>query len=160
MSKEDQLVNWLIESHDGDGYEVEVPYNHYGDRGVVDLVLNDGEYTRHADMIRAIEVKSPEAVMKATGANEIIRQFKRQKKYFQKGSSYRPGKYKVSHHLVFVATPETRKHVENNRWMYSNVGKVLFRTVGETAPAHLLDGRVHHNQSEALADALGMGATV
>jgi len=160
MSKEDQLVNWLIESHDGGDYEVEVPYNHYGDRGVVDLVLNDGAYTQHADMVRAIEVKSPEAVRNATGANEIIRQFKRQKTYFQKGSSYKPGKYKVTHHLVFVATPETRKHVENNREMYSNVGRVLFRTVGETAPAHLFDGRVHHNQSQALADALGLEATI
>ena len=160
MSKEDQLVNWLIESHDGDGYEVEVPYNHYGDRGVVDLVLNDGPYTRSADMVRAIEVKSPEAVKNSTGANEIIRQFKRQKKYFQKGSSYKPGKYKVSHHLVFVATPETRKHVEENREMYSSIDRVLFRTVGETTPAHLLDGRVHHNQSEALADALALEATV
>jgi len=63
------------------------------------------------------EVKSAAAVEAATGANEIIRQFNKMRRYFYKDESrYKPST--TSFELVFIVEKETVEHVAENITLY------------------------------------------
>jgi len=123
---EDDLVNALIEkSRPGDVELIpEAHYNYYGDRGVVDLV----EYDREYDFVELTEVKSESALNnEETGANSILRQFNRMRKYFFKDESWDPLYEKtdsartlahIRFNLEFVASEKTIQHLVNNQAMY------------------------------------------
>jgi len=97
--------------------ELEVPYNHYGDRGVVDLVVKEGRYK-----LNIYELKSAYALQDISGANEIIRQFKRHKAYFFNGSDYSKHPYHtVSFTLAFDACKPCINHIEENLELYKSV---------------------------------------
>jgi len=117
MSQEDELAKAELESYDE--CRLEVPYNNYGTRGVVDFVgINHVEDGRE---IRAIEFKSESAVINATGANEIIRQFNRQVENFHTHDDF--GNYSdyITHLLVFYPTQAVVDHVSGNLELYRTV---------------------------------------
>jgi len=114
----------------------EVHYNHYGDRGVVDLVRVD-ERDGRVDL-RLYELKCVAALEEVTGANEVLRQFNRHRTYFFKGSDYNATNYNnVTFELCFAATQECYEHVRENWAQYKHISqgtqgrkktKLLFRS--------------------------------
>lgn len=132
MVSEDEMVSWLIgfsepsemDRKDFDDIQYtatpEAHYNHYGDRGAVDLftrmkgVENDRVYRKD----RIYEVKSDYAVRQATGANEIIRQFNKHRKYFYEGSDTKEPN-EANFELIFIPSETTVKHVLENAELYA-----------------------------------------
>lgn len=157
-SDEDKLVQKMIEwkrglSAENVRFYPEEHYNHYGDRGVVDLAVEDWEepkFRGNSDLW-VYEMKSESAIRNATGANEIIRQFKRHRNYFLKGSDFDPKDYyRVDFCLMFYATDYTFNHVKENEDLYrtlledgfeSNVPYTDYHT-------HIV---FHHPDAESLA---------
>jgi len=143
-SVEDSIVQSLIQYHndllDGE-YEdseceplvepiPEAHYNHYGDRGVVDLHVRLGqitEFTTETTHEYVYEVKSESALHQSTGANEIIRQFKRHCAYFyqdpDRNCKAPIGKdgLGVSFELVFEPTQAVLEHVRDNWVLYQTL---------------------------------------
>ena len=129
---EDDLTNALISWHKQNehrmfgNYEPEAFYDHYGNRGSVDLYLM---YERPGlNLIEAhiIEVKSEYAVKQVTGANEIIRQFNRARRYFFKDEDrYEPepgipeSDVEIYFELCFIPSEGTLVHLLNNAPMYN-----------------------------------------
>lgn len=152
MSREDQLVNKLVEHYSDDeltkSVAVEQHYNHYGDRGIVDVVVED-EMGPHL-----YEVKSPSAIANATGANEILRQFNRMREYYYRDHNV-DRRDDVTFELCFTPDVECLRHVESNLDMYratvretldidlpSTVSNITIRPIDgdEISPAILLGG--------------------
>lgn len=133
---EDDLVTALLEQDrwNREGVEAipEAHFNHYGDRGVVDLVRIDearGEITLR-------EIKSASAIKNhETGANSIIRQFNKMRKYFFKDDSWVPPlrdeerkygsieKSTVNFHIEFIACSYCIQHIVENASIYEQCVK-------------------------------------
>jgi len=113
MSQEDELAAAMIEQKQAEGFNcyVEQHYNHYGTRGVVDLVL---EHDNHVELC---ELKSDAAIKEATGANEIIRQAKRHAEYYFKDKSH-PGVAAKFNRIYFYITAQSLNHVRENIGLY------------------------------------------
>lgn len=126
---EDELANALIESFRDDNHkvdiEVEAHYNHYGDRGVADLFVRDRHKTSDGSWPvvseQVYELKSDVAIESVTGANEIIRQFNRMRRYFfkdedrhKKGADWS----QTTFELCFLPTETALLHVWDNREQY------------------------------------------
>lgn len=82
---EDEVVGMVLKEYKNrkekwNKIDSEVHYNHYGSRGVLDLVISN------ESIHNLIEVKGS-----VTSANEVIRQCKRHQEYFFKGSDYGRG---------------------------------------------------------------------
>jgi hypothetical protein len=120
--------------------EPEAHYDHYGNRGYADLYFE----TKHEESNSVYfehdlyEIKSEHAVMQANGAGEIIRQFKRMRRYFFQDES-REKRGPAAYLLCFIPTPITLHHVEENKNLYKQivsepgnfpVSSVLFRGPG------------------------------
>lgn len=124
---EDELTNALIKHHKRSERDAlsrgerdvetklypEAHYNHYGDRGVVDLYCVTGASSGHC-----YEVKSESAVRHATGANEIIRQFNRMRQHFYPGSDHAVPR-EVRFELCFTPTARNLRHLVENADMYA-----------------------------------------
>lgn len=119
---EDKLTNTILNavSEDDKAYP-EAHYNYYGDRGVVDL------YVEGSESAHLYEIKSESAVQNGeTGANSILRQFNRMRKFFFKDESWDLPVESVSgsfsshltFHLVFTASESNVQHLCENRNMY------------------------------------------
>lgn len=144
MSQEDKIVSKLMIKYDHHHAETEVHYNDYGSRGVVDLVLewerepqehevenylekwgtfdeNTARERLRNDVLSVIEVKSEHAINSVTGANEIIRQFKRHREYFFEGSKYTTDNVIEQFWLVFELSRGVFNHVEENELLYQNL---------------------------------------
>jgi len=119
--KEDDVLMGLLENVRGDrrNIELEKQYNHYGDRGVVDVVVED--YADNAMWV--VELKGDSAVNEATGANEIIRQFNRHREYFFEGvdKRYSAERNKRVFMLSFAATDRCWEHLKDNWPLYENL---------------------------------------
>lgn len=119
---EDELAASITTQNGGDetSWFPEVHYNHYGDRGVVDLVqLDEYEYQNE---LRIYELKCESAIEQATGANEILRQFNRHRTYFFKGSDYNAREYSnITYELCFAATQSCYEHVRENWAQYKHI---------------------------------------
>lgn len=143
---EDKLTMWLMEQWDDSSHFTEVHYNHYGSRGVADLVTVDNELFGDGKTTRVIEIKSDAAIEASTGANEILRQFNKQQSYFKKGViTDEIPLQNVKHHLIFQASAKTVQHVLDNISLYGNpkqAGSVLIREVGELNPAIVTRGKI------------------
>lgn len=135
MSKEDKLVNSAIEYHKEDKTETqtldvtpEAPYNYYGNRGVADLFVRQAELVNNAIIKTKVnydylyEMKGGAAIRNATGANEIIRQFNRMRKYFYKDEN-RTTPQTAHIELCFVIEPQTVEHVARNFQMYKSIAE-------------------------------------
>lgn len=185
MSKEDELVNSLIQYHRNrtpigedaqfveKQFTPEAHYDHYGNRGAADLHARmkskEGIHTYTEDYL--YEFKGAAAIRASTGANEIIRQFNRMRNYFYKDESIsRPDR--VHCELTFTIEPETVAHVINNYEMYNSIHAtdvmstrsmeagdqaVLFRTPGVDEPAHISLGKVSLSNPREYADAISGG---
>lgn len=162
---EDAMVNRLIRYHhesvdpnpeaddlnptEIDLLEPEAHYNYYGDRGAADLYALECErLATRPDSCwgHLYEVKSANAVREATGANEIVRQFKKMKRYFFKDDAWGTPQ-SLLYELCFIVCPTTVQHVAENRDIYSQLSdrdveegtsvSVLFRAPdGDIRPAH------------------------
>ena len=128
----------------------EVHYNHYGSRGVVDLVTVAGY--GHTTTVR--ELKSEHAVEKSTGANEILRQFNKQQSYFKKGvEDSRIPTEDVRHKLIFEATQKTIEHVVDNISLYGNPNQsgsvLIWPTEGDRLVAVVADEQIQMSDDRA-----------
>lgn len=127
MSREDELVNALIEADRGidsweSTYEPEAHYSHFGTRGVVDLYIQQSLQTgKRRDHI--YEIKSDSAVKNSSGANEIIRQYNRMREGFYKDES-RGRPRQIIMELAFTVTPVAVYHVVENFQMYVSADEV------------------------------------
>ncbi len=101
----DADVNTYIEAH----------YNHYGNRGVADLYVDTSGWQGHV-----YELKSQSAVEEATGANKILRQFNKMRKYFFEGSDHSVPSSEVKFELCFTPTERNAKHLIENAEMYAS----------------------------------------
>lgn len=106
---EDRVTNALIEQAPRK-CAVEVPYNNYGERGYVDLVLNTMDKTYIA------EIKSnPES------ANQVIRQFQKMRQNFVSGTEYGEILEEKIYWLIFTASQSNLDHIKNNTQMYLSI---------------------------------------
>jgi hypothetical protein len=126
---EDDLVNPLIEYYDERGVfviEPEAFYRDYGMRGCPDLYT---EFYRAGDAIleaHIIEVKSESAVRQATGANEIVRQFNKARRYFFESDDRNPPHREffyedvvLVYELAFIPSSYTLAHILENSEIYN-----------------------------------------
>jgi len=123
---EDELASAVTSTvgDDSTEWKPEVHYNHYGDRGVVDL-LQIQTYDE-CDHLRVYELKCQSAIESVTGANEILRQFNRHRTYFFRGSSYDASDYSsITFELTFAATQPCYQHVRNNWHQYKHIARDL-----------------------------------
>ncbi|QAU12392.1 hypothetical protein EKH57_06485 [Halorubrum sp. BOL3-1] len=126
--REDALATRLVEHYETTGDDpavrVEEPYDADGREGVVDLFVR----TRTPEAVdRVIELKADAAVRRATGANEVLRQYRRMERYFHADDRHalrpklgrtEPG---ARYLLCFAPTPTCVHHVAVNRTLYGSV---------------------------------------
>jgi len=132
----------------------EAHYNYYGDRGAVDLHTRlTGKNPDGSEFIHdfVFEVKADPAVREATGANEILRQWSHQRKYFYKDESIsKPDE--ADFQLIFVPSELTVRHLMANSVLYESANlnhiceelggnsvreQIMFRTANSGhAPVH------------------------
>ena len=126
--REDELATAVVDHyaavHDDPEVRLEEPYDAEGRRGVVDVYvrLRTPERVDHV-----IELKSDAAVRRATGANEILRQYRRMERYFHADDRHairpklgrtEPG---ARYLLCFAPTPTCVHHVATHRSLYGSV---------------------------------------
>lgn len=121
---ETELAASIAEQLGCGSWRYEVPYNHYGDRGVVDLVREIEYEGGGGGELRVFELKSESALNEVTGANEILRQFNRHREYFIDGTDYNPADWNsITFELTFAATPACIEHLKENWSIYNTVHK-------------------------------------
>ncbi len=126
--REDELATRVVAhyetAHERPDVRLEEPYDAEGRQGVVDVYvrLRTPEPVDHV-----VELKSDSGVRRATGANEVLRQFRRMERYFHADSTHRlepklgrsgPG---ARYLLLFAPTPTCVYHVATNRTLYGSV---------------------------------------
>ncbi|MFC7205428.1 hypothetical protein ACFQJC_18100 [Haloferax namakaokahaiae] len=126
--REDELATRVVE-HFRAAFEdvtvhLEEPYDHYGNRGVADVYVR----VRTPEPVDyLIELKSDAAIRHATGANEILRQYRRMERYFYKDDEHRidrklgrdgPGVHVL---LLFAPTAACVRHVRAHQALYESV---------------------------------------
>ncbi|AZQ14084.1 hypothetical protein [Halorubrum sp. PV6] len=126
--REDDLATRVVDhyaaTNDDPEINVEEPYDAEGRRGVVDVYVR-----RHTPerVDHVIELKSDAAVRAATGANEILRQYRRMERYFHADERHairpklgrtQPG---ARYLLCFAPTPTCVYHVATHRSLYGSV---------------------------------------
>jgi len=102
---EDRVTNAFIDASDQECF-VEVPYNNYGERGYVDLVIN------RKGVSQIFELKSS-----PKSANQVIRQFQKMRENFSDGTSIDLRDTKTFY-LTFTASQKNIQHLKNNKSMY------------------------------------------
>ncbi|GAA0510169.1 hypothetical protein SAMN04488066_11713 [Halorubrum aquaticum] len=126
--REDELATRVVDhygtAHDDPEIRLEEPYDAEGRRGVVDVYVR----LRLPDRVdHVIELKSDAAVRRATGANEVLRQYRRTERYFHADEAHRlrpklgrdgPG---ARYLLFFAPTPTCVHHVATHRGLYGSV---------------------------------------
>ena len=126
--REDDLAARVVE-HFGAAFEasaidLEEPYDHYGNRGAVDVYVR---VRSPAPVDYLIELKSDPALRYATGPNEILRQYRRMERYFYKDDEHdvRPKLARtgpgVHFLLLFAPTRNCVEHVAEHRPLYETV---------------------------------------
>lgn len=126
--REDDLATRVVDHydavHDDAEIRLEEPYDADGRRGLVDVYVR----TRTPERTdRLIELKSDAAVRRATGANEILRQYRRMERYFHADERHaiRPklSRTEPAVHLLllFAPTPTCVHHVSTHRSLYGSV---------------------------------------
>lgn len=126
--REDDLAARVVdhfEATDGTAeIHLEEPYDHYGNRGVADVYVRTWTPER-VDYL--VELKSDAAVRRATGANEVLRQFRRMERYFYRDDAHtiRPKLNRegpaVNFLLLFAPSPTCVYHVAQHRSLYASV---------------------------------------
>lgn len=133
--REDELATAAVEhfeaAFDDPDVRLEEPYDHYGNRGAVDVYVR----TRPPERVEYLaELKADPAVRVASGANEILRQYRRMERYFYEDDAHdlrtRLGRDGPGLHLLllFAPTPRCVEHVFENRRLYGSIDPEL--TIG------------------------------
>ncbi|QLG62677.1 hypothetical protein [Halorarum salinum] len=126
--REDELATAVVE-HFGVAFDdatvrLEEPYDHYGNRGVVDAHVR---VRGAAPVDYLVELKSDAALGHVTGANEVLRQYRRMERYFYKDEEHSlrtsiardgPGVHVM---LLFAPTSRCVEHVWEHRRLYGSV---------------------------------------
>ena len=126
--REDELATAVV-GHFEAAFEdsevrLEEPYDHYGNRGVVDAYVRV-RTPRRVDYL--VELKSDAALRHVTGANEVLRQYRRMERYFYRDDEHvlrrsinrgGPGVYVL---LLFAPTRRCVEHVHEHRRLYASV---------------------------------------
>ena len=130
--REDELATAVVEHFEAafEGAEValEEPYDHYGNRGSVDVYARTSPPGRVEYLV---ELKADPAVRMAAGANEILRQYRRMERYFYADDAHdlrtRLGRDGPGVHLLllFAPTPRCVEHVFEHRRLYGAVDPEL-----------------------------------
>ena len=126
--REDDLAARVVE-HFREAFEesdvhLEEPYDHYGNRGAVDVYVR---VRSPAPVDYLIELKSDAALRYATGPNEILRQYRRMERYFYKDDEHdvRPKLARtgpgVHFLLLFAPTRACVEHVAEHRPLYESI---------------------------------------
>ncbi len=126
--REDDLAARLVDHydavHDAAAIRLEEPYDAAGRRGVVDVYVR----TRTPERVdHVVELKSDAAVRGATGANELLRQYRRMERYFHEDGRHalRPKLSRTGAGarflLLFAPTPTCVYHVATHRSLYESV---------------------------------------
>jgi hypothetical protein len=126
--REDRLATAIVEhftaAFDEPRIQLEEPYDHYGNRGSVDV------YARvwtPAPVDYLVELKADAALRHVTGANEVLRQYRRMERYFYKDDEHDvrvklardgPGVHAL---LLFAPTRACVEHVSEHRALYESV---------------------------------------
>lgn len=130
MVDHNEIVNYLIKRQkDKINVELEITdikteqhYNHYGDRGVIDLVvIRDPRDKKKKGSVSCIEVKSH-----LDSADEIIRQINRSKEYFPRDKDNICYFRIVRFFLAVLANEHNYKHMEKYSQQYLNSGFTTF----------------------------------
>lgn len=95
--------------------ELESHYNHFGDRGAVDV------YVERRTIVQLYELKSEQALENSSGANEIIRQFNRMQDYYFKDESNNNTTKDIEYILAFYPTGKTIQRLKDNLALYNNI---------------------------------------
>lgn len=126
--REDELATRIVDHyesvHDDPEVRLEEPYDAEGRRGAVDVYVR----LHLPDRVdHVIELKSDAAVRRVTGANEVLRQYRRMERYFHADEAHRlrpklgrvgPG---ARYRLFFAPTPTCVHHVATYRTLYGSV---------------------------------------
>ncbi|WP_411969057.1 hypothetical protein [Haloferax sp. YSSS75] len=126
--REDELATRVVEhfraAFDDVEIHLEEPYDHYGNRGVADIYVR----VRTPEPVDyLIELKADAAIRHATGANEILRQYRRMERYFYKDDEHdiRPKLARdgpgVHVFLLFAPTKRCVEHVHEHHALYESV---------------------------------------
>lgn len=126
--REDELATQVVDhyaaAYDDPAIRLEEPYDADGRQGVVDVYVQ--LQTPHRED-HVIELKSDAAIRSATGANEILRQYRRMERYFHADATHalspklgrtEPGARFL---LCFAPTPTCVYHVATHRSLYASV---------------------------------------
>ena len=130
--REDELATAVVEHVEAAFEEPEIrleePYNHYGTRGVVDVYARTPPPER---VTYLAELKADPAVRMASGANEILRQYRRVERYFFRDDAHdlrtRLGRDGPGLRLLLLFAPTVRcvEHVFEHRSLYASIDSEL-----------------------------------
>lgn len=130
--REDELATAVVEHVEAAFEEPEIrleePYNHYGTRGVVDVYARTPPPER---VTYLAELKADPAVRMASGANEILRQYRRVERYFFRDDAHdlrtRLGRDGPGLRLLLLFAPTVRcvEHVFEHRSLYASIDPEL-----------------------------------
>lgn len=119
---EDELADALIRYHRESQEETrtypEAHYNHYGNSGVADLYVAEGDWKGEV-----YELKSETAVGEVTGTNEILQQFNKIREFFFPGSSHTPPTKSLQFELCFTPSEYNFRHLAENAETYRSAVK-------------------------------------
>ncbi|WP_049986079.1 hypothetical protein [Halobellus rufus] len=126
--REDELATAVVEhfeaAFDSPEIRLEEPYDHYGNRGSVDVYVR----TRPPEQTEYLaELKADPAVRMAGGANEILRQYRRMERYFYEDDEHtlrkRLGRTEPALNLLLLFAPTAKcvEHVSEHRRLYGSV---------------------------------------
>jgi hypothetical protein len=128
--REDDLAAPVVEHFEAaferSEIRLEEPYDHYGNRGVVDAYVR---IRSPAPVDYLIELKSDPALRYVTGPNEILRQYRRMERYFYRDDEHdvRPKLARtgpgVHFLLLFAPTRRCVEHVREYRPLYESVDR-------------------------------------
>lgn len=126
--REDELATAVVEhfeaAFEGPEISLEEPYDHYGNRGAVDVYVRTTPPERVSYLV---ELKADPAVRMASGANEILRQYRRMERYFYEDDEHtlrkRLGRNEPALNLLLLFAPTQRcvEHVYEHRRLYGSV---------------------------------------
>ncbi|GAB6877887.1 hypothetical protein JCM17823_01610 [Halorubrum gandharaense] len=126
--REDELATRVVDHydvvHDDAEIRLEEPYEAGSSRGVADVYVR----TKTPERVdRVVELKGDAAVRRATGANAVLRQFRRMERYFYDDNAHairrKLGRTEPGVHflLLFAPTPTCVHHVATHASLYGSV---------------------------------------
>lgn len=157
---EDDLTRGLIQLYQDRDFnqiiEPEAHFNHYGNKGWPDLYAVFERPTERLIEHHIIEVNSESAVKSATGANQIVRQFKTMLKYFFKDEQNiadiptNDWEMVFVFELTFIPTEYNILHIFDNIQIYHEVFKSGKMDPFEELPSDQTNRGIHQGVEKSM----------